>query len=105
MPHKSAQPEPDDRYSRAEYVKLRDLWMKHILGKDWLPDKCRIIGCRIALYANFDQQYANPSVVRIAADTGTSVRTVLRAIERLDDEKLLKVDRRKRGVNRYHLIF
>jgi hypothetical protein len=91
--------------SRGDYVQFRDRWMKHVLGKDWLPEKHRLIAVRIALYANFDEQYARPMLATIAIDTAISVRTVVRAIARLEKEGLLKIDRRKRGVNRYFLIF
>lgn len=29
--------------TRSDYVQLRDHWMKHVLGKDWLPEKHRLI--------------------------------------------------------------
>jgi hypothetical protein len=90
--------------SRSDYVQFRDRWMKHVLGKDWLPEKHRLVAVRIALYVNFDEQFARPSVETIALDTACSVRTVVRAIANLDKEKLLRVERRKRGVNRYFLI-
>lgn len=99
------QPITDDElaFSRGDYVAFRDKWMKHVLGKSWLPENYRIIGCRLALYVNFDEQYARPSTKTIARDTSTSVRTVVRAINKLEEEGLLKIERRKRGVNRYVL--
>lgn len=90
---------------RADYAAYRDQWMKHVLGKDWLPENYRIIACRLALYVNFDEQYARPSTKTIAKDTATSLRTVVRAINKLEQEGLLKIERRKRGVNRYGLTF
>lgn len=105
MVKKTAAPEIDSSMSRGDYVQFRDRWMKHVLGKDWLPEKHRLIAVRIALYVNFDEQYARPSVATVALDTACSVRTVVRAIAKLQDEKLLRIDRRKRGVNRYFLIF
>lgn len=89
--------------SRADYAAFRDRWMKHVIGKDWLPDKQRLIACRLALYVNFDEQYARPSVSTIALDTACSKRTVVRTINRLEGEGLLIIERRKRGVNRYYL--
>jgi len=95
--------EPPPPMSRADYAAFRDRWMKHILGKHWLPERHRIIACRLALYVNFDEQFARPSVATIALDTSCSVRTVVRAVAFLEKEKLLQIDRRKRGVNRYYL--
>lgn len=102
----SSTPLPEDALllSRADYVAFRDRWMKHVLGKDWLPDKHKLIAVRIALYVNFDDQYARPSVATIALDTACGVRTVVRALAKLEAENLLKIERRKRGVNRYFLI-
>jgi len=99
-------PLPDDALarSRSDYVAFRDKWMKHVLGKDWLPDKHKLIAVRIALYVNFDEQYARPSVATIAIDAACGVRTVVRAIAKLEEEGLLTIERRKRGVNRYRLI-
>lgn len=94
----------DSSMSRGDYVQFRDRWMKHVLGKDWLPERHRLIAVRIALYANFDEQYARPSVATIAIDTACAVRTVVRAIANLEKEKLMRIERRKRGVNRYFLI-
>lgn len=104
MPTKQL-PEDLVPFSRADYAAFRDRWMKHVIGKDWLPERHRLIACRIALYVNFDEQFARPSVATIALDTACGVRTVVRAIKRLEDEKLLRIERRKRGVNRYFLIF
>lgn len=91
------------REVRGGFVKFRDRWMKHLLGKEWLTQNERIIGVRIALYANFDDKFARPSIETIALDTATSKRTVIRAINKLEDEGLLHIERRKRGVNRYYL--
>jgi hypothetical protein len=97
--------ELDTRMSRGDYVYLRDRWMELVLGKGWLPENYRIIGVRLALYANFDEQFARPAIERVAKDTATSTRTVIRAIDALEKAKLLRVERRKRGVNRYFLTF
>lgn len=97
-------PEDSLALSRADYVAFRDRWMKHVLGKDWLPDKHKLIAVRIALYVNFDEQFARPSVATIALDSACGVRTVVRAIAKLEVENLLRIERRKRGVNRYFLI-
>lgn len=105
MLQRTAPDELDTRMSRADYVNFRDRWMEMVLGKSWLAENYRIIGVRLALYANFDEQFARPSIDRIAKDTGTSKRTVIRAIAALEDAGLLEIKRRKRGVNNYVLTF
>ena len=105
MLKKTGAAEFDSGMSRGDYVQFRDRWMKHVLGKDWLPEKHRLIAVRIALYVNFEEQFARPSVATVAIDTASSVRTVVRAIAKLEAEGLLRIERRKRGVNRYFLIF
>lgn len=97
---------PEPTYAaevRRDFVKFRDEWMKHILSKDWLSQTERIVGSRVALYVNFDERYARPSVATIALDTALSKRTVIRAIKKLEGEGLLHIEHRKRGVNRYWL--
>ncbi|MDS1138605.1 helix-turn-helix domain-containing protein [Nitratireductor indicus] len=89
--------------ARGDFVKFRDKWMKHVLSKDWLSQTERLIAIRIALYANFDDKFARPSIATIAIDSALSKRTIIRAINKLEAEGLLFIERRKRGVNRYWL--
>lgn len=93
------------REARSNYAKFRDKWMKHVLSKDWLSQTERIIAIRIALYVNFDDKFARPSVATIALDSALSKRTIIRAINKLEAEGLLFIERRKRGVNRYWLTY
>jgi hypothetical protein len=82
----------------------------------------RLIGVAIALRINHATEDAWPGIPKIAEDVGASARTVLRAIDVLSGEdkpkvkdgvvvkpalgkKYLRVVRKKRGGNRYQMIF
>lgn len=90
--------------------------MRRVMADKDLEATHRLIGVAIGLRTNHETEKSWPSIKRIALDTATSPRTVIRAIKILAGEdgteekpgkgkSYLRVQRRKRGGNQYSLHF
>ncbi len=105
-----------------DFAQDRREWMREVMKDRDLEPLHRLIGVAIALRINHATEDAWPGIPRIAEDVGASARTVLRAIDVLSGEdkpkvkdgvvvkpalgkKYLRVVRKKRGGNRYQMIF
>lgn len=103
-----------------DFAEDRRDWMREVMGDTDLEPTHRLIAVAIALRINHETEESWPSIAKIAEDTGTSPRTVIRAIKILagEDEVVgrdgtitkpskgkhyLIVQRRKRGGNRYSM--
>lgn len=104
------------------YRQIRDFaedrrdWMRHVMADRDLEPTHRLIAVAIGLRTNHETEKSWPAIKKIAADTGTSTRTVIRAIKILAGEdatekkpgkgkNYLSVKRKKRGGNEYSLNF
>lgn len=105
-----------------DFAQDRREWMREVMKDRDLEPLHRLVGLAIALRINHATENAWPGIPKIAADVSASTRTVLRAIDVLSGEdkpklkdgvvvkpslgkKYLRVIRRKRGGNRYEMIF
>jgi hypothetical protein len=105
-----------------DFAQDRREWMREVMRDRDLEPLHRLIGVAIALRINHATEDAWPGIPKIAEDVGASARTVLRAIDVLSGEdkpkvkdgvvvkpalgkKYLRVVRKKRGGNRYQMIF
>lgn len=106
----------------VDFAHDRREWLREVMADKDIEPLHRLIGVAIGLRINHATEDAWPGIPKIAADVGASPRTVLRAIEVLAGEdrpkmkdgrmvkpalgkKYLKVIRKKRGGNRYEMIF
>jgi len=94
-----------DGESAKEFAKNRREWIRHVMADGDILPTYRLIAIAIALRVNYRTEKSWPSTKRIAEDTATGLRTVIRAIKFLEDKKLLEVTHRKRGVNRYEMLY
>lgn len=99
-----------------DFAEDRREWVRLVMADKDLEPTHRLIGVAIGLRTNHETEKSWPSIKRIALDTGTSPRTVIRAIKILAGEdgstekpgkgkNYLSVKRRKRGGNHYSLNF
>lgn len=79
-------------------------WIRTVIADGELESNYRLIAVAIAMRMNHRSEESYPGTKRIAEDTATSLRTVIRAINKLEGEGYLKVTHRKRGVNRYEML-
>lgn len=114
-----------DHWSERQIIDFahdRREWLREVMKDKDLEPLHRLIGVAIGLRINHRSEDAWPGIPKIAEDVGASARTVIRAIEVLAGEdkpkmkdgvvvkpalgkKYLKVARKKRGGNRYEMIF
>lgn len=99
-------PTPSDAAHRQirDFGEDRRDWIRHVISQGDIPENYRLIAVAIALRINHRTEESWPSTKTIALETATSVRTVIRGINFLNERGLLKITRRKRGGNRYEMI-
>ncbi len=79
-------------------------WIRLVIGNQEIEPRHKLVGVAVALRMNHRTEESYPKTATIALDVGVSVRTVIRALKILEGKGLLKITRRKRGVNRYEMI-
>lgn len=114
-----------DHWSERQIIDFahdRREWLREVMKDKDLEPLHKLIGVAIGLRINHATEDAWPGIPKIAEDVGASARTVIRAIEVLAGEdkpkvkdgvvvkpalgkRYLKVSRKKRGGNRYEMIF
>lgn len=103
MTKKSSPAEFAYRETRSFGEDRRD-WMRLVLGHTDLEPRYKLVGVAVALRMNHRTEESYPKTATIALDVNVSVRTVIRALKALEGLGLLKITRRKRGVNRYEML-
>lgn len=101
---------PKDKTPENGFNRNRNEWVDYVLERDDIHPTTRLIGCWIARRVNPDSKNTWYQVSTIALRIGVKPRTVMRAIQRLEEEELLIVRRdgrrgQKTAVNRYELVF
>lgn len=94
-----------DGEAAKQFAKNRRDWIRHVMGNGDILPTYRLIGIAVALRINHRTEKSWPSTKRIAEDTATGLRTVIRAVKFFEAQKLLRVTHRKRGVNRYEMLY
>lgn len=92
------------------FYRDRDKWIEHVMERDDIHATARLIGCWIAMRINRKTRDTWHQESTIAERLNVSVRTVIRAIRQLEDEKLILVKREgrrgiKSAVNHYEMIY
>lgn len=76
--------------TRRRDVPLRYEWERVILADPDMPPMTKFVALVMATYGDLDGCHIRPGNERLVADTGTSPRTVARALGYLRDEKLIE---------------
>ncbi|MPR62733.1 helix-turn-helix domain-containing protein [Ochrobactrum intermedium] len=91
--------------TKAAYLKNRDLWIRMLVDDIDLSHATVRVGLHLAMRINADDKAAWPSTATIAKLTGVSVRSVISALQALEDAGYLLCARKRNVGNRYWLRF
>lgn len=86
-----------------DFAEDRRDWIRLVIGDDEIEPRHKLVAVAVALRMNHRTEESYPKTATIAADVNASIRTVIRALKILEGRGLLKITRRKRGVNRYEM--
>lgn len=89
----------------AEYLRSRDEWIRLLVDDLDMSHTAVRVGLHIAMRINAEDREAWPSTKTIAKMTGVSVRSVITALEALQADGYLFVERKRNVGNRYWLRF
>lgn len=87
------------------YLKNRDLWIRMLVDDLDMSHTTVRVGLHIAMRINGAERDAWPSTATIAKLTGVSVRSVISALQSLEDAGYLLCARKRNVGNRYWLRF
>lgn len=91
--------------TKAAYLKNRDLWIRMLVDDLDIAHTAVRVGLHIAMRINATDKDAWPSTSTIAKMTGVSVRSVISALQVLEDGGYLLCARKRNIGNRYWLRF
>lgn len=94
----------------GEWYFQRDEWMRSLTENTDLTNFQRLVGVHLALRINRGSRVALHQQSTLATQLGVSEHAIKMAIRKLREEKLVKVDKGRRGVknrnvNTYSLIY
>ena len=89
----------------AAFLRNRDMWIRAVVESPDLGHAAVRVGVHIAMRMSGEGDRAWPAIKTIAKSTGVSVRGVIDALARLEDEKFLVCLRRRNVGNHYWLRF
>ncbi|HBQ33376.1 MAG TPA: hypothetical protein DD739_11950 [Ochrobactrum anthropi] len=91
--------------TKAAYLRNRDAWIRMLVDDLDLSHATVRVGLHIAMRINGTDKDAWPSTATIAKLTGVSVRSVISALQALEDAGYLLCARKRNVGNRYWLRF
>lgn len=76
----------------------------YVLGTDTISAYAKLVYTMLLSYAWGDKNAAYPGQERLAKDCGISTRTVVRAMQELEENRFLTVARRGRGLTNLYVL-
>lgn len=94
----------------ADFYRRRDKWIDWCLERDDLNPTARVVGVWMARRINVDTLDTWHQMSTMAAKLGMKTRTIIRAVQALEEAEMIVVRRDgrrgiKKAVNRYELVF
>lgn len=89
----------------TEFLRKRDKWIRALVEDVRLSHATVRVGVHIALRINGEDREAWPSTMTMAKSTGVGVRSVIRAIDAMEETGYLLMARKRNVGNRYWLRF
>jgi DNA-binding MarR family transcriptional regulator len=94
----------------ADFYRRRDKWIDWCLERDDLNPTTRVVGLWMARRMNVETLDTWYQMSTMAAKLGMKTRTIIRAVQALEEAEMIVVRRDgrrglKKAVNRYELVF
>lgn len=94
----------------ADFYRRRDKWIDWCLERDDLNPTARVVGVWMARRMNIETLDTWYQMSTMGAKLGMKTRTIIRAVQSLEDAGMIVVRRDgrrgiKKAVNRYELVF
>lgn len=89
----------------ADFLRNREKWIRALVEDARLSHATVRVGVHIALRINAEDREAWPATKTMAKSTGVHVRSVIRAIDAMEETGYLLMARKRNAGNRYWLRF